>query len=155
MAARIEPTLPYSPPVRVSPVKNQNRLKTVVANDSETFLEVLCDVLDLEDDIEVVAAACDGVEAIDEAVRLKPALILMDVHMPGLDGVSAASLLGEMTPAPVVVLMSSEDSRELRRAAERAGAFAFIHKPYLQQELPEVVDQILKARDQQWTGITD
>lgn len=154
MAARIEPTL-YSAITQPLPRKQENRIKTVVADDSDTFLEVVCDVLDREDDIELAAAACDGVEAVDAAVRLKPALVLMDVHMPGLDGLSAASLLAEMTPAPVVVLMSSEDSCELRKACEQAGAFAFIHKMFFQQEFPVIVDRIMEMRDKHWTRNTD
>jgi DNA-binding NarL/FixJ family response regulator len=150
MAARVEATLLYPETKPPLPKKLATRIRTIVADDSDTFLEVLCDVLDLEEAIAVVAAACDGVEAIDAAVRLKPALVLMDIHMPGLDGLSAASLLLEMTPAPIVVLMSSEDTRELRNASERAGAFAFIHKMYFQQEFPEIVDRILKMRDEQW-----
>lgn len=150
MAARIEPTIlhPTSAPF---PKKQERRIKTIVADDSDTFLEVLCDLLNLDEHIDLAAAACDGVEAIDAAVRLKPSLVLMDVQMPGLDGLSAASLLAEMTPAPIVVLMSSEDSRELRKLCERAGVFAFIHKMNFQREFPEVIDRILEMRDLQWT----
>lgn len=152
MAARIEPTLPYPQAgTQATIAKQRRRIKTIVADDSETFLEVLCEVLDLEDDVEVVAAASDGVEAIEAAVRLKPALVLMDVHMPGLDGLSAASLLAEMAPAPIVVLMSSEDSPELRKTCQRADAFAFVHKTFLQQQFPEIVDRILEMGDQRWT----
>lgn len=155
MAARIEPTLLYPTTTHPLPRKQANRIKTIVADDSDTFLEVVCDVLDREDDIELAAVGCDGVEAVDAAVRLKPALVLMDVHMPGLDGLSAAKLLAEMTPAPVVVLMSSEDTRELRKACERASAFAFIHKMFFQQEFPEIIERIMEMRDTQWTQRTD
>jgi DNA-binding NarL/FixJ family response regulator len=149
MAARIEPTLFY-PTTAPLPQKRENRIKTIVADDCDIFLEVLCDLLNMDEDIDLVAAVSDGVEAIDAAVRLKPALVLMDVHMPGLDGLSAAFLLAEMTPSPIVVMMSSEESRELRKQCDRAGAFAFIHKMYFQQEFPEVVDRILKMRDERW-----
>ena len=154
MAARIEATLLYPETTPPLAKKQENRIRTIVADDSDTFLEVLCDVLDLEEAVDVVAAACDGVEAINAAVRLKPALVLMDIHMPGLDGLSAASLLAELTPAPIVVLMSSEHTHELQKACEHAGAFAFIHKMNFQQEFPEVVDRILKMRDEQWVQET-
>jgi DNA-binding NarL/FixJ family response regulator len=155
MAARIEPTLLYPQSSQPVPAKQENRIRTIVADDSDSYLEVICDVLDLDDDIDLIGAACDGIEAINASSRLKPALVLMDVNMPGLDGISAASLLAEMRPAPIVVLMSSDDSRELRRACERAGAFAFIHKANFQQEFPNVIDSIYKMRDQQWISDSD
>ncbi|HEY6308319.1 MAG TPA: response regulator [Candidatus Angelobacter sp.] len=130
------------------------RMRTVVVDDSETFLKVICHLLDLENLIDLVAAACDGVEAIDTVIRLKPALVVMDVCMPGLDGLSAASLLAEMSPAPAVILMSSDDSPQLRAACERAGAFAFVHKENFRQEFEAVLERVAQARDAQWVRET-
>jgi two-component system, NarL family, nitrate/nitrite response regulator NarL len=123
------------------------RLRTVVVDDSETFLEVTCDLLDMEDVIQIVAAASDGVDAIETITRLKPALVIMDINMPGLDGLTTASLLTEMSPAPAVVLMSMEDSPRLRAAAVKAGAFAFVHKPNFHDEFEAVLNRILQGRD--------
>lgn len=120
------------------------RLRTVVVDDSETFLEVTCDLLDLEDVIDLVAAASDGVEAISTVARLKPALVLMDVSMPGLDGLAATALIAEMSPAPIVVLMSSEDTPQLRSDCLRAGAFDFVYKPNFRDELYAVLQRLLK-----------
>jgi len=155
MAARIEPTLLYPQSSQPVSLQQEHRIRTIVADDSDNYLEVLCDVLDLDEDIDLLAAARNGVEAIDASSRLKPALVLMDVNMPGLDGISAASLLAEMRPAPIVVLMSSDDSRELRRECERAGAFAFIHKTNFQHEFANIIDRIWKMRDQQWISESD
>jgi DNA-binding NarL/FixJ family response regulator len=120
--------------------KATRQMRTVLVDDSDTFLQVTCHLLDLENTIDLVAAASDGVEAIDTVIRLKPALVVMDVCMPGLDGFSAATMLAEMSPAPTVVLMSSEDSPQLRADCERAGAFAFVHKENFRQEFEAVLE---------------
>jgi DNA-binding NarL/FixJ family response regulator len=129
-----------------APAPALSRLRTVVVDDSDTFLQVTFHLLDLEEVIDVVAAASDGVEAIDTVVRLKPALLLMDVSMPGLDGLSVSSLLAQMSWAPRVVLMSSEDSPELRAASERAGALAFVHKANFRREFEEVLERLFENR---------
>jgi CheY-like chemotaxis protein len=152
MATSSELTLPGAmlPSVRSKATK---QMRTVVVDDSDTFLQVTCHLLDLEGTIDLVAAASDGVEAIDTVIRLKPALVVMDVCMPGLDGFSAASILAEVSPAPTVVLMSSEDSPQLRAECKRAGAFAFVHKENFRQEFDAVLERLAQERDVQrsWT----
>ncbi len=150
MAASGELTLTHDVPRQTTLSKAPQRMRTVVVDDSDTFLQVTCHLLDLEDVIDLVAAASDGVEAIETVLRLKPALVVMDVSMPGLDGLSAASLLAEMSPAPTVILMSSEDSPQLRAACERAGAFGFVHKVNFRHEFEAVLQRVLQARDAQW-----
>lgn len=151
MAARVELSFPYSADPQPSLKEQKSRITTVVADDSETFLEVVSHVLDMEDVIDLAAAVSDGVEAIDAVVHLRPALVILDVYMPGLDGISAATLMSGLSPAPIVVLMSSEDSPRLREACRRAGAFAFVHKMTFQRDFPELVERIVKMRDEQWT----
>ncbi len=144
MAARSNLIVAGEAPERPS-VENEppRRYRTVVVDDSDTFLEVTCDLLDLEDVIDLVAAASDGVEAISTVARLKPALVLMDISMPGLDGLSAAALMAEMSPAPIVVLMSSEDTPRLRADCRRAGAFDFVHKVNFRDEFEAVLERLL------------
>lgn len=149
MASRVELTLPFQA-TQSSLGEERNRIKTVVADDSDTFLELACHILKQEDELDVIAAASDGIEAIDAVSRLKPALLIMDVYMPGLDGLCTASLVSAMSPAPIVVLMSSEDSPRLREACARAGAFAFVPKMTFQHDLPGLVDRIIEMRDERW-----
>ncbi len=149
MAARSDLVLtgeaPEQPSLENEP---QRRYRTVVVDDSDTFLQVTCDLLDHEDVIDLVAAASDGVEAISTVARLKPALVLMDVSMPGLDGLSAAALMAEMSPAPIVVLMSSEDTPRLRADCRRAGAFDFVHKVNFRDEFEAVLERLLCGQHQ-------
>ncbi len=149
MAASSELKFAHETPIQTTPDQTRRRMRTVVVDDSDTFLQVTCHLLDLENMIDLVAAASDGVEAIDTVMRLKPALVVMDVNMPGLDGLAAASLLAEMSPAPTVVLMSSEDTPQLRAACRRSGAFDFIPKANFRDEFEPLLQRILQSRETQ------
>ena len=121
-------------------------MRTMVVDDSETFLKIISCVLDLEDTIDLVGAASHGLEAIDMVARLKPALILIDVNMPGLDGLATARWLAGMSPAPAVVLMSTDDSPNLRTACRRAGAFDFVHKENFRADFEAVLQRLLQTQ---------
>jgi CheY-like chemotaxis protein len=146
MAAANQSALLVERAQEVSPEETPKRLRTMVVDDSDTFLKVTCCVLDLENMIDLVAAASDGLEAIDTVTRLKPAVVLMDVHMPGVDGLAVTRLLSRMSPPPVVVLMSSDDTPGLRAACREAGAFAFVHKQNLRPEFEAVLWRLLQTQ---------
>jgi len=129
--------------------KDCRRLRIVVADDSPTFLEVVCALLELEEEVDVIARVGDGLEAIEVVADLQPDLVLMDVEMPQLDGLTAAVLISERAPLTTIVLMSSEDSAELRTDCSAFGAERFLHKPDLRREFPMVLEGVkqgLRAR---------
>ena len=107
------------------------RLRILVADDHALVRRGLCDVLDEAEDIEVVAEAGDGAEAIQLARALRPNgldLVLMDIDMPGLDGIEAVRrLTAEHPDLPVVMLTVSMLERDLLAAVE-AGAVGFLSK---------------------------
>jgi len=118
------------------------RLKIVVADDSQTFLEVVCALLELEEEVDVIARVGDGLEAIEVVADLQPDLLLMDVEMPHLDGLTAALLILERSPLTTVVLMSAEESAELRMDCRAFGVERFIYKPDLREEFPIVLGKV-------------
>jgi DNA-binding NarL/FixJ family response regulator len=91
-------------------------------------------ILETEDDLRVVGEASNGVEAIDQATRLQPDVILMDVRMPRMDGVEACRRLVEASDAKVVIL-TTFDLDEHLFAAVRAGASGFLLKASPPDEL--------------------
>lgn len=146
MAAVIHSTL-FAKRTQNSSLESSRRLRTMVVDDSDTFLKIISCVLDLEDTIDLVGAASDGLEAIDMVARLQPELILMDVHMPELDGLSTARLLATISPspAPVVILMSSDDTPKLRAACRLAGASEFVHKQNFRPDFEAALRRLLEA----------
>jgi len=91
-------------------------------------------ILETEDDLRVVGEAATGVEAIEQAARLQPDVILMDVRMPRMDGVEACRRLVEASSAKVVIL-TTFDLDEHLFAAVRAGACGFLLKASPPDEL--------------------
>ncbi len=97
-------------------------------------------VLDTQPDIAVVGEAGDGSEALDAAARARPDVVLMDIRMPGTDGVTATrSLLARPDPLPRVVVLTTFDEDEFVDAALDAGAVGFLLKDCGPEELLSAV----------------
>jgi DNA-binding NarL/FixJ family response regulator len=113
-------------------------IRLLIADDEAMVRRGLRMVLEAEDDLQVVGEAADGYEAIEEAARLRPDVILMDVRMPRLDGVEACRRLVGETGAKVVVL-TTFDLDEHLFAAVRAGASGFLLKASRPEELVQAI----------------
>jgi DNA-binding NarL/FixJ family response regulator len=84
--------------------------------------------LGVEPDFEVVGEAADGRRAIEGVTDVRPDVVLMDVHLPGLDGIAATRAIRESLPECAVVMLSLEDDAETRNGARIAGARGFVAK---------------------------
>jgi chemotaxis response regulator CheB len=87
-----------------------SRIRTVVVDDSPMFLQLACELLELDSAIDVMARAGKGGEAIEAVMKTKPDMVLMDVNMPYLDGLTLAWFFTHRFPAARVVLMSTDES---------------------------------------------
>ncbi|MGH9121264.1 MAG: response regulator [Acidimicrobiales bacterium] len=113
-------------------------IRLLIADDEALVRRGLRLVLETEDDLAVVGEAADGAEAIAEALRLRPDVILMDVRMPRMDGVEATRRLVESTGAKVVVL-TTFDLDEHLFASIRAGASGFLLKASPPEDLVSAI----------------
>jgi two-component system, NarL family, response regulator LiaR len=103
-------------------------IRVVVADDNQAVRYGLGVVLDLYDDIELVGQAENGFEALDLCEQLQPDLVLMDLMMPKMDGVTATKLIHERFPDIRVVVLSSGGDSELVASALSAGAENYLEK---------------------------
>ncbi len=87
----------------------------------------------------VVGEAVDGLSAVHMARELRPDLVIMDIKMPGLDGLSAAKMLTEEQIAPVL-LLTAYSQRELIEGAREAGVVAYLVKPFREAELVPAIE---------------
>jgi response regulator NasT len=101
----------------------------------------------------VVGEAADGEKAVALAEELRPDIVVMDVKMPLLDGISAAEILTKRHIAPVVLLTAFSQRELVERAAE-AGALAYVVKPFTPNDLIPAID-IALTRYQQITALED
>ena len=100
----------------------------LVVDDQELVRAGLCTVLDQHDDIDVVGDAPDGRAAIEEAGRLRPDVVLMDVRMPVLDGIAATREITAASTSPRILMLTTFDLDEYVYEALRAGASGFLLK---------------------------
>jgi len=104
-------------------------IRLLLADDQELVRTGFRLILNAEPDLDVAGEAGDGSQAVNEAARLRPDVVLMDVRMPGVDGIEATRRLGRLTPNPPRVLMlTTFDLDQYVYDALRAGASGFLLK---------------------------
>lgn len=103
-------------------------LKVLVADDHRLMVEAIRLALDEDDDIEVVGEATDGTQVLPLVGRTNPDVVLLDVRMPGMDGLTCLDRLRKSYPAVTVVMLSGQDDPETIRSALDRGATSFIAK---------------------------
>lgn len=104
------------------------RIRVLIADDHGLVAEALQHLLEEHADIEIVARAPDGVEAVRLAGELAPDVVLMDVAMPGLNGIEAARQIQERSPSSRIVMLSMHADSEHVRRALKAGASGYVLK---------------------------
>jgi CheY-like chemotaxis protein len=130
-------------------LQNHRRVRTLLVDDSE-FMRALLTMLIEESGFELVGTAADGRQALRSVAALRPDLVLMDVNMPGMDGLEATRSIKESGKrsgyAPVIVLVTSEDTLECRSQAEDAGANGFVSKSEdLRGQLKSTLDNLFSG----------
>ena len=103
-------------------------------------------MLEGEPDLEVVGEAVDGRHALELCRQLHPDLVLMDVRMPEMDGLTATRAIKEEMPSISILLVSAYDSEDYRREARSAGAAGYVLKDADMQQLLEAVRMALGRR---------
>jgi response regulator NasT len=120
--------------------------RTVLVAEDESLIRM--DIVETLKDLgfDVIAEAADGIEAVELAKSKKPDLIVMDIKMPNLDGISAAEQIQELRIP--IVLLTAFSQRELVERATEAGAMAYLVKPFSQNDLLPAIE-IAWSRHQQ------
>jgi DNA-binding NarL/FixJ family response regulator len=118
-------------------------VRVLLADDQALFREALATLLGVRPEIEVVGEAGDGAQALDRAAQLRPDVVLMDLHMPVLDGVAATRRLRVEQPGVRVLALTTFDDDEDVFAALRAGAVGYLLKDVSADRL---VEALLAAR---------
>jgi two-component system, NarL family, nitrate/nitrite response regulator NarL len=115
------------------------KIRVLIADDHELFVEALEAILAADERIEVVGLARDGLEAVEMTRKLEPDVILMDISMPVLDGFEATvQIRAEHEGACVLMLTGSNSNQDVDRA-RRAGAAAYVTKDKIAVELVDAI----------------
>lgn len=116
-------------------------IKLFLVDDQPSALRGLRQRLSLEPDIRVIGEACNGEDAVQLVPTLCPDIVLMDVAMPGMDGITATTELSHVCPQSAVVILSLYDDSATRERAQCAGAVAFVAKDRVEELLLWTVRQ--------------
>jgi NarL family two-component system response regulator LiaR len=123
-------------------------IRVMIVDDHAVVREGLRTYLDLSDTIEVVGEARNGKEAIERAKALKPDVVLMDLLMPEMDGISATRGVKEVSPATNVIVLTSFTDDEHITPALRAGATGYLLKDVSAAELVRAIEGASKGQAQ-------
>jgi two-component system nitrate/nitrite response regulator NarL len=117
-------------------------IRVLIADDHRLFAEALEAILDAEPRIEVVARARNGEEAIEQTLALRPDVILMDIAMPGVDGVEATKRIREQLPGACVLMLTGSNSRVDVARSRAAGAAAYVTKDRIASQLIDAIMEL-------------
>jgi response regulator NasT len=116
--------------------------RVVVAEDEAIIRMDLCEMLQ-EEGFEVVGEAADGRKAVDLAREHRPDLVILDIKMPGMNGIRAAEMITQERIAPVLIL-TAFSQRDLAAQAAQAGAMAYLVKPFQKSDLLPAIEVALE-----------
>jgi two-component system chemotaxis response regulator CheB len=103
-------------------------IRVLLADDDAPFLDALSPLIERQPELAVVGTALDGLAAIELADELSPDAVVIDLHMPRLDGVSAVARLRRDHPSMCVIALTGDEQRALHDAVTEAGADAVLMK---------------------------
>jgi DNA-binding NarL/FixJ family response regulator len=120
--------------------------KILVVDDSDRFRQFLVLSLRRRAEFQLINEASDGLEAVERAEELKPDLILMDIGLPGVNGIEAWRRIREVSPNSKILFVSLESSADVVREALDLGAQGYILKAAAASELLPAVDAVLQGK---------
>ncbi len=133
-----------SGPVAPSPGASgdQEKIRLLIVDDIPETRENLRKLLFFESDIDVVGAATNGEEGIEMAMELQPDIVLMDINMPGVDGITASEKITQQVPFCQIIMMSVQGEADYLRRSMLAGAREFLIKPFSSDELVSSIRRV-------------
>ena len=117
------------------------KIRVLIVDDIAESRDNVTKLLRFEPDVEVVGTADNGEQAIELCEQLEPHIVLMDVNMPGMDGITATTRITSRLPNTSVIMMSVQNEPEFLRRSMMAGAREFLAKPFSLDDLNSLLPQ--------------
>jgi len=130
----------------LSPNRERLLIRILLVDDFEDWRKFASSELRQQSEFQVVAEASDGFEAVKKAEELQPDLIILDVGLPGLNGIKVAYLVRSCSPQSKILVASAEHNSETAEEALRVGAHGYVVKSEAKRELLTAVKTVLKGK---------
>ena len=111
------------------------RATILIADDAPEWRVKVREILRSRREWQIIGEACDGFEAVRKAAELRPDLVLLDIGMPGMNGIEAAERIREGMPVPKIVFLTQDNDTDLKSAALNTGAEGYVVKANAATEL--------------------
>lgn len=122
------------------------KIRVLIVDDLRETRENVRKLLQFEPDLDVVDQAENGEEAVVKARKYRPDIILMDINMPGVDGIGASQSIAKAVPESQIIIMSVQSEADYLRRAMLAGARDFLMKPFSGDELVMAIRRVYETR---------
>jgi CheY-like chemotaxis protein len=128
-------------------------VRILVVDDFEPWRRHVCSVLETRSEFTVIAEIADGLEAVQKADELKPDLILLDIGLPNLDGLEAATRIRRVAPGARIIFLTLNSDKDIVRAALSNGAQGYVLKTDAESELLPAIKVVLRGEKFVSSGI--
>ncbi len=118
------------------------KIKILIVDDIQDIRENICKLLEFQTEVAVVGQAATAIEAIERARLTKPDIVLMDINMPGMDGIAATEVISAEVPGVNIIMMSVQGEQEYLRRSMIAGAKNYLTKPFTGDELLQAIKEV-------------
>jgi DNA-binding NarL/FixJ family response regulator len=121
-------------------------VRILIVDDHEAWRRWVYSELRRQQHLQVVGEAADGLEAIRKAYELKPDIILLDINLPNLNGLEAATRIAQSTPDSKIIFLSTQSDPDLVRQALSTGATGYVFKADAKTELLAAIAAVIQGR---------
>jgi DNA-binding NarL/FixJ family response regulator len=122
------------------------KVRILLVDDNEPFRRFVASTLRDRQKLNVVGEAADGLEAVQRAEALQPDLILLDIGLPGLNGLDAARQISKLAPNARIIFLTQESASDVVGEALRLGAWGYVAKVQAGRELLVAVETVLQGQ---------
>jgi CheY-like chemotaxis protein len=129
-----------------APGGNGRPVRAVIVDDSPLVLKTLASLLEQQRNFRLIGSATDGYGAVRRAMELRPDLMLMDLQLPGINGLEATRQIKARSQAPAVILVTADDTPGCRAAAHAAGTDGFVGKQHLYTRLGPAIRKLFPGK---------
>ncbi|MEO6612311.1 MAG: response regulator transcription factor [Chitinophagaceae bacterium] len=123
-----------------------NKIKLLIADDHRILRDGIVSLLQSEESFQIIATAANGYEVMDLVAKKDIDVCLLDINMPGLDGIETAKLLKEKKPGIKIIMLTTYNDREIISELVHIGVSGYLLKNSDREELVEAVHKVMKGR---------